>query len=174
MLIICGCVLCADSNNKSILSQSNGTAEKTSPKSALLKSPTAIKTSPKTTSSVKNGGSDSLKFSNGTGIKKMETTSPPKVARSPSAKSITPPGKSAKTAVENGYKPNGLERENSQGDCSNVPSSTKSDLIVDHGVVHSNGNCEGKYYKQHFLELYYENSYLRYIIFQRCCLWILN
>lgn len=124
-----------DSNTKLILSQSNGTTEKTSPKSApLLKSP--IKAGAKT-SSVKNG-TESMKPTNGSAVKKMEAASPPKVARSPSAKSITPPNKFAKTGVENGYKSNGIEVKNSQGDCSN---NVRGDLIVDNGVVHSDGNC---------------------------------
>lgn len=66
------------------------------------------------------------------------TTSPPKVVRSSSAKSITPPNKSVKTSPTKAS----LEQSNSQGD-TGKNLAAKNEPVVDNGVVHSDGNCNG-------------------------------
>lgn len=110
-------------------------AEKTSPKTTVLKSPTA-KVNSKLTTVAKN--CNDLSKTNGTVAKKMETTSPSKVVRSPSAKSITPPSKTTKTSPPK----SNLERSNSQGDTgSNL--TVKTETAVDNSIVNSNGNCDG-------------------------------
>lgn len=102
--------------------------EKVSPKGPLLKSPTPVKLSPRLSPS-KNGAD--LSKTNGA-VKKMDA-SPPKV----SVKSMTSPSKTAKGSPT---KPT-LERNNSHGDGANIQP-VKSEVSVDNGVVHANGNCD--------------------------------
>lgn len=102
---------------KAVLSSPHN-SDKAVSKSVPLKSP--VKVSPKATVSPKVTESSAAVKTNGV-VKKMDS-SPPKVVRSPSAKSITPPKTAAKTSPTKPV----LSRNNSQGDNIVVPIKSES------------------------------------------------
>lgn len=119
---------------KLVLSPNNNNVEKTPAKSIILKSP-STKIISKAISPTQR--INDLTKSNSLPHKKMDSGSPPKVARSPSAKSITPPNKIQK-AVQ--MKPC-LNRSNSQGD--GIPIQiAKTEILVENDVQ-STENFDG-------------------------------
>ncbi|KAK7584331.1 hypothetical protein V9T40_005294 [Parthenolecanium corni] len=102
---------------KAVLSSTHNYTDK--PKSVPLKSP--VKVSPKAAVPLSKVTESSAAVKTNGLVKKMDS-SPPKVVRSPSAKSITPPKTAAKTSP---VKP-ALSRNNSQGDNIVLPVKSES------------------------------------------------
>lgn len=100
--------LCVTGTQK-VLSPSNGTADKSL--KSPLKSPTS-KLNPKSPILKANDiGKNNL------GIRsKMDSNSPPKMARTPSSKSMSPPNKTPFKSPPNVAGKPGLDKSNSQGD----------------------------------------------------------
>lgn len=99
-----------ETGTQKVLSPSNGPADKTSVTKSPLKSPPSKLVTAKS-AILKSNDTGKINLTKS----KMES-SPPKVARSPSNKSITPPGKSpTKSPLSSSTKPT-LDKSNSQGD----------------------------------------------------------